>query len=178
MARLHPAPAPLAAAHLHLVAADLGRSGCGQVLLPLQGDPLHPKHTAAARAGIRQPDADHPVDPLGHRPPRMPPIRLARLAARPSGVAAGPLLGERRGLALGRPLQLLHPPDQLTNTGLEPLVLASQPLHLAGEPVTLGPHRPALGLHHHDPLTQPGHTLALLVGRSAAHPCHRGANHT
>jgi hypothetical protein len=93
-------------------------------------------------------------------------------------VRVRPVLGERRGLTLAHPPQLLNLGEQLPDTGLEPLVLAGKPLDLAGEPVTLGPHRPALGLHHPNPLTQPGHAVALPAGGHAPHPCHRGANHT
>jgi hypothetical protein len=83
MARLNPAATALAAADLQLVAADLGRSGCGQVLLPLAGDPFHDQRTAARRAHRWQPHRHHPVDPLRRQPPPPPPVRLARLAARP-----------------------------------------------------------------------------------------------
>jgi len=178
MARLHPAAAHPAAADRHLVAADLGLLGCGQVLLVLAGDPLHAKLAATPRAHRRQPHRHDPVDPTGHRPPRMPPVRLAGLAARPSGVGGGPVLGERRGLALARPPQLLDLGDQVPDPGFEPLVVCRQPLDLTDQPVTLDPHRLALGLHHRDPLAQPGHGLALLVGAPALRPCHRGANHT
>jgi len=170
MARLHPAAAGPAAADRHLVAADLGLLGCGQVLLVLAGDPLQAKLAATPRAPRRQPDTDHPVDPTGHRPPRMPPVRLAGLAARPSGAGGGPVLGERRGLALARPPQLLDLGDQVPDPGSEPLVVCRQPLDLTDQPVTLDPHRLALGLHHHDPLAQPGHGLALLVGAPALRP--------
>ncbi len=178
MARLDAPPAGPAAADLHLEAAHLGRLRQGQVLLVLAGDPLQAKLAATPRAHIRQPHHHDPVDPLGHRPPGMLPVRRARLAARPPRVGAGPVLGERRSLALARPPQLLDPRDQIPNATLEPLVLARQALDLADQPVTLSPHRPALGLHHHDPLLQPGHALALLVGAPALRRCHRGANHT
>ncbi len=178
MARLDAPPAGLAAADLHLIAADLCLPGWGQIFLVLAGDPLQHDLAAAARAHHRQPDTHHPVDPLGHRPPPIPPIRRARLAARPSGVAGGPVLGERRGLPFARPPQLLDLADQLPDTALEPLVLIGKPLDLAGEPVTLGLHRPALGLHHHDPLAQPAHARVPLVSAPALHRCHRGANHT
>jgi hypothetical protein len=113
MARLHPAATHPAAADLQLVAADLGRSGCGQVLLPLAGDPLHDQRTAARRAHPWQPHRHHPVDPLRRRPPPAPPVRLARFAARPPRVRVRPVLGERRGLALAHPPQLLDLGEQL-----------------------------------------------------------------
>ena len=69
MARLDAAVTPPAAADRHLVAADLARAGDGQVLLPLAGDPLHPKRTATVRADLRQSHRQHSVDPLGHRSP-------------------------------------------------------------------------------------------------------------
>jgi hypothetical protein len=47
-------------------------------------------------------------------------------------------LGERGGLPLGRPSQLLDLGGQLTNAGLQPLVAYPQPLDLNGEPIALG----------------------------------------
>jgi len=148
MARLDPAPTAQAAAGPEVVAGGHAGLRRGEVLLVLAGQPLNLRLGAAVRAASRQPDADHPVDPPGDRPPRSDAVGCAGLAARPSGVRAGPVLGERRGLALARPPQLLHPRDQLTDPGFEPLALAREPLDLAGEPVTVGPHCPALGLHH------------------------------
>jgi hypothetical protein len=178
MTRLDATVTPLAAADLHLVAADLGRSGCRQVLLPLASDPLHDQRTTAVRAGIRQSHRHHPVDPLGHRPPPLLPVGRPRLAARPPGMQAESALGERRGLALARPPQLLDLGFQLPDTSLEPPGLAGDPLDLAGELVALSPQRLALGLHHHDPLTQPAHRLELPASPPTLHRCHRGANHT
>ena len=167
MARLDPAATPLAAADLQLVAADLGRSGCGQVLLPLAGDPLHDQRTAARRAHPWQPHRHHPVDPLRRRPPPAPPVGLARLAARAPGVRVRPVLGERRALTLAHPPQLLDLSEQLPDTGLEPLVLVGEPLHLAGELVTLSPHRSALGLRP----TRSRNHITLWRCRSAGTPC-------
>jgi len=91
---------------------------------------------------------------------------------------AGPVLRERRGLAPAYPPQFLDLADQLTDSGLQPLVLAGEPLDLAGELVALGPHRLALDLHHHKPLAQPAHRLALPASPPTLHRSHRGANHT
>jgi hypothetical protein len=87
----------------------------------------------------------------------VPAVGRARLAARPCGVGRGRVLGERGGLPLGRPSQLLDLGGQLTNAGLQPLVVHPQPLDLSGEPVALGPHHPELGFHHRDPFAQRGH---------------------
>jgi hypothetical protein len=54
----------------------------------------------------------------------------ARRAARPPGAASQPVLGQRRGLPLGRPPQLLDLAGQLPDTGLQPLVLADKPVNL------------------------------------------------
>jgi hypothetical protein len=48
-------------------------------------------------------------------------------------------------LALGRPSQLLDLSNQLTDAGLQPLVLTQQPLELAGELIALRLRRLALG---------------------------------
>jgi hypothetical protein len=178
MARLDPAAAALAAADLHLVAADHAGLRWGKVFLVLAGDPLQPKLAAAARAGVRQRHRHHPVDPLRHWPPPVPPIGRTRLAARPPGMRGGPVLGERRGLALARPAQLLHPGDQHADAGHQPLVVSPQPLDLTGKPVALGRHRLAPGLHHHDPLAQPAHRLTPMASSPTRRPCHRGPNHT
>jgi hypothetical protein len=89
MARLHPPPAATTAADLHPVAGRLASPWRRQVLLVLAGDALHPQLAAAVRAAPGQRHGDHPVDPLGHRPAPTPPIRPARLAARPAGLPTG-----------------------------------------------------------------------------------------
>lgn len=113
----------------------------------------------------------------------MPPVCLAGLAARPPGMRAGPVLGERRGLPLARPPQLLHLHGQLPDADLELLVVRSQPLDLTSELVTFGPHRLAggclaVGLGSHDPSVQPARRLALSASPPTLHRFHRGANHT
>jgi hypothetical protein len=179
MARLDAPAAATTTADLDLVASDHARPWWRrQILLVLAGDPLDLEQVAAVRARSGQLHGDHPVDTLGDRPPRMPPVRRTWLVARPPGVAGRGVLRERRRLALGRPPQLLHPGGQLTDPGGEPLVLAGQPLDLPSELVTLGPHYLALGLHHRDLLAQPAHRLAPPTSPSTPHRCHRGANHT
>jgi hypothetical protein len=122
MARLHPPSATTAATDLDLVAGNHPRPRRRKVLLVLAGHPLQGELLAAVRAGRRQPHGDHPIDPLGDRPPRPSAIGRAGPASRPLRVAGRGVLGERRGLALGRPPQLLHLGSQPTHAGLELLV--------------------------------------------------------
>ena len=144
----------------------------------LVGHPFEGDRPAAGRAGSRQRYADHPVDPIRHRPARLPAIGIPRLATRPPGAGVGPILGERGGLPPACPPELLHLPGQLTDPGPELLVAHLQPFDLASELVTLGAHPLVFGFQHRDPLAQHRHDPALRVASPAPRPCHRGANHT
>jgi hypothetical protein len=70
MAGLDAPPARPTAADRYLEPGDLGRLGRWEVLLVLVGHPFEGDRPAAGRAGSRQRYADHPVDPIRHRPAR------------------------------------------------------------------------------------------------------------
>jgi hypothetical protein len=153
---LDTSPAPLAAANLDVIAADLGRRQRGEVFLILAGHPLDAERAATVRAGLRQPNVDDPADPVGvgDRPARVAAVGHAHLAARPSRVRRRGALGERGGLPLGRPSELLDLGGQLTDAGLQPLVVHAEPLGLSGELVARCPCRHQFGFYHRDPPAQ------------------------
>jgi hypothetical protein len=133
LAGLDPAAARAAAADLDLVAGHQ-RPGRRQVLDVLDRDPLRRHLAAAAGAARRQPDRDHLIDPLGRSPVGTATVGRTRLAARTLGIGHWVALGERGGLALGRPAQRLHLATQPFVDLPQPLPLGPQPLVLPTQP--------------------------------------------
>ena len=101
MTRLDPSPTLLAAADLEVVA--------GEVLLILAGHLLDAERAAAVRAGLGKANVDDPADlvRVGNRAACVAAVGHARLAAWPSGVQHHHAFGERGGLSLRYPSQLL-----------------------------------------------------------------------
>jgi hypothetical protein len=137
MAGLDPAAARLAAADLDLVAGHQ-RPGGRQLLLVLQRHPFGDQHAAAAGAAPRQPHRHDLVDMPGRVPVSAGPIGRAGPAAGTLGVGRRVVLGERRGLALGRPAQRLHLTAQPLVDLLEPFAFGPQPLVLPAQPLAFG----------------------------------------
>jgi hypothetical protein len=104
----------------------------------LDRHPLQGQLTTTTRTARRQPDRHDLVGVLGRAAMRAGSIRGARLAARALGVGYRVALGERRGLALGRPAQRLDLRPQPLVGLLEPLTLSPQPLVLDAQPLLLG----------------------------------------
>jgi hypothetical protein len=100
--------------------------------------PLQGQLAAAAWAARRQPDRHDLVDVLGWAPLGAGAVGRARPAPRPLGVGHRVALGERGGLALGRPAQRLYLTAQPLVGLLEPFALGPQPLVLHAQPLVFG----------------------------------------